>query len=440
MSEAKWRSEREQAIHLLRSGLNLTQVSQQMNRSIGWVHKWKKRYETEGWGGLQSRSRQPNRTPHAYQSDIRQLVCQIRSELEAQARGDGLCFIGAPTIRAYLLKRCPRAHRIPSISTIERILSEAGFTQPKADDKPKITYPSLLVTTPHQVHQLDIVPHHLAGGQAVACFNAIDVFSRYPTGQTRVRKTSQDALQFLLKMWQDLGVATYTQMDNEGCFTGGNTHQYVIGRVVRLCLMVGTQATFIPIRHPKSNAIIERFHQTYDRHVWLRHYLDAPQLVNQHATHFFDVYRRQHYHSALNCHTPQQQHHTQPSRPLPDTFAPNLRQLPITEGQVHFIRKVESDGCVPILNVRWFVSQQRVDTGVWATIQFRVGHDYAALMIYDQSPDTPSRRRLARYTFSLPKTVIPLHSDFVVCPDPVRHPSPFRRILSQVIRKTFTML
>jgi len=46
-------------------------------------------------------------------------------------------------------------------------------------------------------------------------------------------------------------------MDNEGCFTGGNTHPHVIGKVVRLCLMVKTQVIFIPIRHPKSNAFIK---------------------------------------------------------------------------------------------------------------------------------------------------------------------------------------
>lgn len=438
MSETKWRSEREQAIHLLRSGHNLTQVSQQMNRSIGWVHKWKKRYETEGWSGLSSHSRHPHRRPHAYPLVSRHQVCHIRSELEAQASQDGLCFIGAPTIRAHLLKQSRQDQRVPSISTIERILVEAGLTHPKTESKPPIRYPRLLVTTPHHVHQLDIVPHHLAGGQAVACFNALDVFSRYPTGQTRVSKTSADALQFLLKMWQDLGIATYTQMDNEGCFSGGNTHRYVIGKVVRLCLMVGTQAIFIPIRHPKTNAIVERFHQTYDRHVWLRYYLDDPQLVNHHASHFFETYRQNHYHSAFNQQTPQLQHASHARRSLPDTFAPNLRQLPITAGHVHFVRRVESDGSIPILNHRWLVSLERIDTGVWATIRFSVGQSNASLSIYDQAPDQPTRQRLAYYPVPLPQTVVPLSSDFTSTTQQSIFTSSVQRIY-HLIRQSFTM-
>lgn len=47
----------------------------------------------------------------------------------------------------------------------------------------EVIYPRLHPTEPGQLCQSDIVPHFLWGGDAVACFNAINVVSRYPTGQ-----------------------------------------------------------------------------------------------------------------------------------------------------------------------------------------------------------------------------------------------------------------
>jgi len=52
-------TQREQAIHLLRSGLNTQEVAQALNRSPQWVRKWRRRFEAEGWEGLAGRSRAP---------------------------------------------------------------------------------------------------------------------------------------------------------------------------------------------------------------------------------------------------------------------------------------------------------------------------------------------------------------------------------------------
>jgi hypothetical protein len=115
---------------------------------------------------------------------------------------------------------------------------------------------------------VDIVPHCLLGGQAVACFNAIDVVSHYPSGLACISKRAQDAVAFLLQVWREVGVAHYTQLDNEACFSGGFTHAGVLGQVVRLGLYVGIEVIFSPLRHPASNGTVERFHQDYSRHVW----------------------------------------------------------------------------------------------------------------------------------------------------------------------------
>jgi transposase len=47
-------------IHLLRSEKTLRQAARELGHPPSWAQKWKKRYEQEGWKGLEERSRRPN--------------------------------------------------------------------------------------------------------------------------------------------------------------------------------------------------------------------------------------------------------------------------------------------------------------------------------------------------------------------------------------------
>ncbi|RMD66727.1 transposase, partial [Candidatus Parcubacteria bacterium] len=127
------------------------------------------------------------------------------------------------------------------------------MTRPKQHaPPPKVSYPHLRPTQPHQLIQSDIVPKHLLGGTRIACFNAIDVVSRYPSSRQYTRRTARNAVAFLWEVWQEQGLPDYHQVDNESCFSGGYTHPAVLGRVVRLALLMGVQLVFSPYYHPKS--------------------------------------------------------------------------------------------------------------------------------------------------------------------------------------------
>ena len=268
MSTATAYEERKTAIHLLRSGCTPKEVANELNRSVFWVYKWQKRFEKNSWAGLQSQSRAPQQHGRRLPAEVRQAIVQARSELEAEAgEGQGLKYIGSPAVRARLEKQ--QMPPLPSLASIERVLRAADMTKGKAKaSSEKIEYPRLHVNQPHQLIQVDIVPHYLRGGESVACFNGIDVNSRYPTGQAFAQRRAEEAKQFLIQVWQEIGLPRYTQVDNEACFSGGFTHKAVLGQVVRLALWVGTELVFSPVRHPESNGTIERFHQDYDDHVW----------------------------------------------------------------------------------------------------------------------------------------------------------------------------
>jgi hypothetical protein len=401
---------RHAAIHLLRSGKTPAEVAQEVERSLAWVYKWRKRYFDAGnWQALQDRSRAPKHTPKKLPEPIRQAIRAVRSKLEAEAAEPGkLSYINAHAVQGRLRQK--RTAPLPSISSIERELRAAGMTQPRKPKEPnQVMYPHLRPMHPHQLVQVDIVPRYLPGGPCVSCFNAIDVVSRYPTGQQYTTKRSVDAVQFLLQAWCDLGLPDYTQVDNESCFSGGFTHPGVLGKVLRLGLMVGTELVFSPIRHPESNGSVERFHQDYTKNVWDK--IDLPDLsaVHTHSPLFFDAYRRSLHHSALKGRSPLELHSCHPGRHLPAPLQLPAK-LPLTAGNVHFIRVVSKDHQIMVLNQQWEVSAAKPDQGVWATLQFSV--QGARLRIYDAAPDAQRRTCLAEYPFPLKEPVQPLRPEF----------------------------
>lgn len=396
-------TERKIAVMQLRQGKTTTEVAKNLNRSLGWVSKWKRRYAEESWTGLKDKPRAPINHGNELSATIKQAICQARLELEAEAElGVGLKYIGGQAIRTRLKHN--KVTPLPSIATIERVISAAGLTKPKTKPvKPEIIYPRLRPTQPHQLCQVDIVPHFLHGGQRIASFNAIDIVSRYPAGRSYEQRRSLDAVDFLVHIWQELGIPQYTQVDNEGCFSGGATHTHVLGKVVRLALTVGTELVFSPVNHPKSNGSVERFHQDYNQHVWEDTYLSDLDAVNQQGGIFFALYQQREDHSQLNDQTPTALHHQQQPKKLDIDFKMSSPKLPLREGRIHFMRRVTLEGTVRVLNVDWDIPQFDPAKGVWVTVEFEMAG--AFLSIYDESPDDIDRRCLATYPFPLKEPV-----------------------------------
>jgi len=430
MDESAWYAERRTAIHMLRSGKTAKEVSIELGRSIAWVYKWRARFaERENWHDLRGQSRAPKR-PKRLAEATKAAIRQARSELEDKAvQPDQLAYIGSGAVRERL--RLKGIKPMPSKASIDRVLAAAGMTRPKKPKEKKITYPRLHPKQPHQLCQVDIVPQYFRGGQAVACFNGLDVVSRYPAGQQLLNKRSQDAMDCLVHIWQELGIPTYTQLDNESCFSGGFTHRAVLGKVLRLGLFVGTELVFSPVHHPESNGYVERFHQDYLGNVWKKCLLEGLADVQEQSQRFYQLYRHSRHHSALNGCTPTQLHTRLPIRPWPKGFSLPGRKLPLTTGQVHFIRLVNQERVVRILNVDWSVPSARPEQGVWATLTFTF--QGAMLRVYDDAPDATQRRYLAKHPFPLPEPVKSLQSQF--CPPRSLSNSVIRSV-THVVRRT----
>jgi hypothetical protein len=77
----------------------------------------------------------------------------------------------------------------------------------------------------------------------------------------------------------------------------------------------------------------------------------------------------------------------------------------LSAGRVHFIRRVQPDGTIAVLNVNWPVPHADPLRGVWATRELTPAG--ATLAIYDATPDVAERICLVTHPFPLREPVQP---------------------------------
>ena len=64
---------RMRAVELADAGWKTKAIGEELDRSLRWVRKWVRRYESEGEKGLEDRSRRPKRSPNRLDDAIRHL-------------------------------------------------------------------------------------------------------------------------------------------------------------------------------------------------------------------------------------------------------------------------------------------------------------------------------------------------------------------------------
>jgi hypothetical protein len=276
------------------------------------------------------------------------LIIEIRDRLVKQAQ-NGISFqgIGAREVIRELEKL---KIDVPHWTTVHRILKEAG----RVDQTKPIGYcPRPIVDGLNSVHQVDIWPRILRGGERFHFFHLVDVACWYPHGMVTDGKTTDTALGFLVKCWQIVGLPKIAQFDNEMTFTGGRwAHR--LGRVVRLCLALGIQVWFIPFYTPERNGYVEPFHGECDQFFWSRQQFETVSKVREAYPDFLDYFRNQRQLPAIQNRTPVEMRTSCPNamvRLLQSNF--HLHQwerLPIVAGTIHCVRLADRQGQINILN------------------------------------------------------------------------------------------
>ena len=85
----------------------------------------------------------------------------------------------------------------------------------------------------------------------------------------------------------------------------------------------------------------------------------------------------------------------------------NLSKLPLTGGKVHFIRQVNNDGQINVLNEVFSVGNEFIGEYVWATICLRK----QKLEIYYQTQDKDVMMLISKFEYHVNEEIRPIRDD-----------------------------
>jgi len=104
---------------------------------------------------------------------------------------------------------------------------------------------------------MDWTERYLTGGTKVYAFHTLDLETRAAKQTIADNKRGETVRAHALTVWQSLGIPDFLRLDNDADVNGGYKVQRVMGQFVRLCLYVGIELLFIPVREPRCNGEVE---------------------------------------------------------------------------------------------------------------------------------------------------------------------------------------
>jgi hypothetical protein len=324
--------------------------------------------------------------------------------------------VGARTIQKEWRQRYREP--APSLSAIQRVLKRHGLTIHKPRKRRHAYRPHPDATYPNAVHATDIITRWITGGEVVQTFNTVDIYSNDAYSTSHAAKTARAACEHLLQTWQQLGIPDVAQFDNESAFSGGN-HPWVLGRVVRLCLYMGIEVLFIPLREADYNSPVETFNHLWAQRFWGRHHFTRRRDVSRVGRTFLAWYRSQ-YIAPRKPDTPERMRLGTRVHRLAPCDAINLpKRLPICAGRVHAVRRVSPEGRVRFLNQTLRVGKRYRERYVWLTLETA----HQRLSIWYQARGGAPWKRIKIVEAPMSESVMPVPKRFA-CLHAARQPRP----------------
>lgn len=241
-------------------GRSKSEVARDYNISRYWVQQLVKRYEAEGDVAFQPRSRRPHTNPRAISLDLEDRIVRLRKDLSKKGLD-----AGAETIRAHL--QIAGTDRLPSTSTIWRVLTRRGFVTAQPKKRPKGAGKRFCAEMPNERWQADTTHWQLADGTGVEILNIIDDHSRLNLlAKARATTTGTDVLASFRAAFRRYGIPTSVLTDNGAIFTGKPRRGGRVALEIELDLL-GVRFHHSRPYHPQTCGKVERFHQTQKK--WL---------------------------------------------------------------------------------------------------------------------------------------------------------------------------
>lgn len=284
---------------------NVTLACRRLGISRKTYYKWRKRF-AEARGARQAlldRSRRPHHPQYRVKKALRRRLIALRHRTH----------LGPARLR--LLLQAGRAHYVPSVATIAKLLKAAGLSRHRRA-KPTRYRRTFVVPRPGDLLQLDVkwVPYLVEGHQLYP-YTAIDCCTRLRLVAFRDELSLAAA-----KAFAQFVLSTFpfpvrcVQTDHDSSFT----HWYTAGpktpldrpvqrhAFTEMCARFGATHRLIPPRPPRLNGRVERSPQTDDTEFYhLRQYPTRAQLERAFRRWLWP-YNHSRLHMALGGQTPLQ--------------------------------------------------------------------------------------------------------------------------------------
>ena len=338
---------RQQAVALYLQGWKKSEIARRVQRSRAWVHRWIGRYEVESPTlSLQDHSRAPKQMDGIYPERIKRMVLQIRAERERGKRAKyQYALVSAQAI--YYELHDLHVSPLPSSRTIHRWLKRAGrIPERKSRKAPNPTYPVLPCQAVNDVQELDFKgPFYLQDHLHKYYLMVLRDKRSKKTALRALANKSMDAiLDFLVSAWQTMGCPKRLKMDNCLDFRGSNLYPRSPSKLVRVCLDLGVQPVFIPLREPWRNGVVENLNGLLDRFLFRTQTFATEKQLHKAVQRMQTTINTTHRLPALQGKTPQEFTANAKLRYPPVHYDWRTRNLQLVKGKVTFLRFVRKSG------------------------------------------------------------------------------------------------
>jgi len=279
----------------LRTGRSIAELAASHDVSRSWLYKRLGRYRREGEAGLEPRSRRPHRSPTHIADRWEEAIVALRKEL-ADAGFDA----GAVTIHYHLSQR---HERVPSISTIWRVLKARGFVTPQPHKRPKSSFKRFCAELPNECWQADVTHVEIGEGQFLEVLNIIDDHSRLcVASRAFVRTRSPDVVRTMHRAAEKWGYPEAFLSDNGAIFTA--SFRGGVGAMESELLSLGIASKHSRPYHPQTCGKVERFHQTMKKFLARQDTPANKKQLQAQLARFVAAYNATRPHRAIGRRTP----------------------------------------------------------------------------------------------------------------------------------------
>jgi transposase InsO family protein len=243
-------------LEVLNEGATVSEVAARAGVTRQSVHRWLRRYASQGLAGLVDQSTAPASCPHQMPAEIEAMIVELRREHP----GWGPRTIGHRLERAGV-------DPVPGRSSIYRCLVRHGLIEPQARRRKRADYKRWERSRSMELWQMDIVGGVLlADGWKASIVSGVDDHSRFCVSAQVVRRaTARPVCDALATAMRNHGVPAQVLTDNGKVFTGRfgpGTGEVLFDRI---CRENGIRHLLTAPRSPTTTGKVERWHKTLRR-------------------------------------------------------------------------------------------------------------------------------------------------------------------------------